>query len=463
MCPGASTDGFDGHRLAQTLQTLGALTQAARVTVALSGGADSAALLGALVECCARQSQWSVRALHIHHGLSGSDALADAAAQIARVLGVTLKVARVQMSSAPGLSVEAEARRVRYDAFRAAVSPGEVLLTAHHQEDQAETLLLQLLRGAGVTGLSAMPAVAMLGHGQLWRPLLAVPAAQLTAYADLRGLPYVSDPMNADLRFDRAYLRRVLWPTLTARWPQAARTLGRSATHLASAQRLLDESSVAQLEGLQRAGVLQVAALQRLSAERRAEVLRYWLRAKGLALPPTASLLAIERGVLGARPDGTPRVVWPGVEVRRFAGGLYASAPLADLPWTTAVPLVPGRLDLGSLGALEIGVRAGVGLEAGRFTLRRRQGGERLAVTPTGATRPVKDWLREAGIPPWARARAVLCYDRDTLLGVITPRVAWWAVSAQPVIEETGLCIAWLDPPAVLFGVSFIEPERAFR
>jgi len=151
MCPGASTDGFDGHRLAQTLQTLGALTQAARVTVALSGGADSAALLGALVECCARQSQWSVRALHIHHGLSGSDALADAAAQIARVLGVTLEVTRVQMSSAPGLSVEAEARRVRYDAFRAAVSPGEVLLTAHHQEDQAETLLLQLLRGAGVT------------------------------------------------------------------------------------------------------------------------------------------------------------------------------------------------------------------------------------------------------------------------------------------------------------------------
>ena len=160
MCPGSSTDGFDSHRLAQSLHALGALPASARVTVALSGGADSAALLAALIECCTRSSQRAVRALHIHHGLSGSDALADAAAQIARVLGVSLEVARVQMSSAPGLSVEAEARRVRYDAFRAALSPGEVLLTAHHQEDQAETLLLQLLRGAGVTGLSAMPAVA---------------------------------------------------------------------------------------------------------------------------------------------------------------------------------------------------------------------------------------------------------------------------------------------------------------
>ncbi len=460
MCPGSSAEGFGGSVLSKYMDELGGLPAGARVAIALSGGADSAALLAATVEWSQRFASVALRALHIHHGFSGSDALAAAAAQVALVCHVPMDLIRVQLSDAPGLSVEAEARRVRYEALGRALVAGEVLLMAHHQEDQAETLLLQLLRGAGVTGLAAMPAVAALGAGQLWRPLLAVPAQLLKAYASTQRLPYRLDPMNEDPRFDRSYLRQSVWPRLIARWPQAARTLSRSAGHAAAAQRLLDEASVTRCGEAERAGVLAISALQALSSEARRELIRYWLRVKGLGVPPTASLLAMERCVLAARVDGTPWVRWPGVEVRRYAGGLYASAPLPELPWVHGVALTAGRVDLGGLGALEITLRTPA---MGPLTLRRRQGGERLCRVHGGPTRPLKDWLREAGIPPWTRTRAVLCYHEEQLLGVITPAAVWWAASAAAVLEETGLRIVWLNPPSVLFGVSSIETAIAFR
>ena len=303
--------------------------------VALSGGADSVALLAAAAELAAAPiamlgPRLSLRAIYVDHGLTAAAPLAAAAAAAAARLAVPLTTLSIEVPTGRGESVEAAARTARYAALAAALAPGECLLTAHHREDQAETLLLQLMRGAGLPGLAAMPAVARLGPGWLLRPLLDVPRAALRAYAEARGLPWHEDPMNADPRYDRAYLRTTLWPLLEARWPAAATTLARSAGHLAAAQRLLDEVSADYVKSLERGPALSVAGLKPLSPDRRAEVLRYWLRSRRLPVPPARRLALLADEVLAARRDGAPKLRLagrraqalrrPAVRVRAAAG-----------------------------------------------------------------------------------------------------------------------------------------------
>lgn len=255
-----------------------------------------------------------------------------------------------QAQAQPGESPEAAARAARYRALVDAVPKGGVLLTAHHQDDQAETLLLQLVRGAGPKGLAAMSERALLGDVPLLRPLLDVSRAALLDYAEQHRLRWQEDPSNASTEYNRNFMRHEILPRVRMRWPAAGATLARAARHQAEAAGLLDYLAVVDAQSA--AGnaplSLSVAALLRLTAPRRANLLRYWLRQRRAPLPSTAVLARIEADVLHAAADAQPRVHWGGINLRRYRDALYLDDVLEEgdpgrcLDWSLdqSLPLV---------------------------------------------------------------------------------------------------------------------------
>jgi tRNA(Ile)-lysidine synthase len=414
----------------------------ARLCVALSGGVDSVALLAACVDLKAMYPALSLRALHVHHGLQPvADDWQSRCEALCERLGVPLDVLQLRLAPRRGASVEAEARDARYAALAARLSPGEALLTAHHEDDQLETVLLQLMRGAGVAGLAAMPAAAPLGYGLHLRPLLGVSRPAIEGYARARGLEWVEDPMNASLRFDRGYLRAQIAPAIRARWPAAGRTVARSAGHLAEAQGLLDELAALDAAGALEGECLLASALQALPRARQANLLRWWLRGRGLGAPSSARLSSILEEVLPARVDATPVVTWAKGEVRRYRGRLYSMKPLGPPPppgWER--PMRPGeRIELPcGLGVVWLEPRTGPGLSFGSLqgplSIRFRQGGERLLPLGRGNRHGLGELCRESGVAPWLRARLPLLASGARLLavgelwvdqGVVDPRAGW--------------------------------------
>ena len=394
--------------------------------VALSGGADSSALLVALTHL--RRRGLTVRAVHIDHGLHPQARRWSAhCRRLARELGVALSVRRIRVPRRRGESLEAAARAARYAALAALLRPAEVLLTAHQQDDQLETLLLQLLRGAGVAGLAAMPAVAAFAQGLQVRPLLAVPAEALRAYLRAQRIAWVEDDSNADERFDRNYLRRRVLPALRARWPAAARTVARSARHLAEAQQLLDALGAADLAGAAVGAALSARMLRRLPSARRGNALRCWITRAGWPAPPAAQLAEIGGALLDARADTQPQVLCGALCVRREAQLLHLlpAAPAATLTgapelawrWRRQPRLTwPGggvlSLESDPHGPLDLAALAGV------LRVRARGGGERLQPRPGGPRRLLKGLLQEARVPVQERARLPLIFSGARLVAV---------------------------------------------
>ena len=417
----------------------------ARLCVAFSGGVDSTVLLHACRAIRDVHGDLSLRALHVHHGLQPAAAAWPAhCAAFCTELAVPFAILELALVPAPGASVEAAAREARYRALGSALGSGEALLTAHHEDDQLETVLLQLFRGAGVAGLAAMPAAAALGGGWLLRPLLALGRADIEDYARRAGLPRIDDPANASTRFDRGLLRRDIVPSLRARWPSLSRTVARSARHAAAAQGLLDELAALDAEGAVDGARLAVARLQALSRARQANLLRWWLRRAGLSLPSEARLASIQDDLLTARPDAQPVVTWEGGEVRRHRGWLHAMRPLAEVatgPWV----LEPGRqLEIPGVGSVELLPAVGAGiraeLQAGAFEVCLQRGGERLRVQGAGIEKSVARLLRESGTPPWLRQRVPLVYGDGRLLAV---GGQWIAAEAAAGPGQDGFRVGW--------------------
>ena len=289
----------------------GALPAATGFAVAFSGGRDSTVLLHAL----AGRVQ-PLRALHVEHGLhpQASD-WADHCRAVAQSLGLPCEVLRLD-EAPPSGNQEAWARERRYAALGAALGEEECLLTAHHAQDQAETLLLNLLRGSGPRGLAAMPARRRLPGGQyLARPLLAIFPEQLADYAARHGLAWVEDPANQDRRFDRNFLRHEILPRLRERQPGAVAALARSAGF--AAELVAGDDLAEDLAALADGAQIDVAGLRALPECRRNRVFFAWLRAQGLPLPRRRMLAEIWRQMLDARRDSQPVVAWPGAELSR--------------------------------------------------------------------------------------------------------------------------------------------------
>ena len=396
--------------------------QAPRCWVAYSGGLDSHVLLHAL--CGMRDAlPMPLRAVHVHHGLQpAADAWAEHCQAVCDALAVPLTQEAVRVPATQAESLEEAARDARYDVFRRCLTGGGVLLTAHHRDDQIETVLQRLFRGSGPKGLAGMAAVRPLGAGHVARPLLEVPREQLEVYAREHRLDWVEDPSNADRRHDRNYLRHEILPRVRERWPGVDSAIARSANHCREAADELDELARADLASAAEGEWLRVDALSELDAGRRAHAVRLWLRDCGLRPPNEARLRAGLVALLSADRDRRPELVWPEGLVRRYRGRLHAAPPSGERPaprstmWDLGEPLtVPGS------GVLWC-ERGEGGLDASLATrgveVRFRQGGERCIPQGSPHHRPVKQLLQEAGIPPWQRAVIPLLYVDGQLAAI---------------------------------------------
>ncbi len=383
-----------------------------RYRVALSGGADSSALLHGLSRL---DLPAPLDALHLDHGLhSASARWADHCQDLCARLDVPLRVIPLRLQPHPGESLEARARAARRAALAGAMHPGDLLLMAHHREDQAETLLLALLRGAGPTGLAAMPELTPFGPGWLGRPLLEEGRRDLRAHLRRAGIPWIEDPSNADTAFDRNFLRQRVLPRLRARWPGLDRTLGRGARLCAEAEDLAQRQAGAALARCRGRHGLAIRPLITLDPPLAHAVLRRWIREQGLPRPDLAHLERIRREVLGAAPDRHPLVAWPGAEARRHRGELLVLPPLPPRPTDLDWPA----------GARELALPPGLG----RLRLRRpppgplrvRFGVEGLRCRPQGRPhrRRLKQIFQEAGIPAWLRPYLPLVFAGETLLSL---------------------------------------------
>lgn len=411
------TQPFSVHYLKSQLALL---PQPRQWWLGLSGGLDSVVLLHAL-----SQLAIPLKPLHIHHGLqANANAWADFCNQLCQtILGQTCQIHPLALTLKPGDSVEAVARTARYQAFASHLQAGDVLLTAHHQDDQAETVLLQLLRGAGVRGLAAMPSCQRLGSGWLARPLLGVSRQALAAYSTQHHLAWVEDDSNTQERFARNYLRHQIMPRLGQRWPQLSQVIARSAHHAAEAAALLDELAQQDLLALRTSAGLSVIQLQALSPARRRNALRYWIRSQGFPPPDQVHLQRIESELLPAGIDRNPLVAWQGVECRRYRGNLYLQAPLPaynpqfTAEWPLAQPLlIPG---IGTLSAtLRPSDPSQPGLQAAytQLTVKLRHGGE--SYQWKGYHWPLKKCWQHWGVPPWLRGRLPLLYADSQLAAV---------------------------------------------
>lgn len=419
--------------------------------IGYSGGCDSSVLLHALHDWASGR-QARVQAVHVNHQLHPRAAeWAEFCAQQCARCGIPLRIIEVDARPLNGKSPEAWARQLRYNACRALLGAGDCFLTAHHQDDQAETVLLQLLRGGGVRGLAAMPERAPLGDGWHLRPFLSCPRADLIEYAQAQGLQWLDDPSNADTGYDRNYLRHEIMPRLHQRWPAVDQVMARAARWQAEAAALMDEMAAADLEHARgpRPQCLSVAALCDLSPLRCAQVLRVWLKSLALPVPHAAHLAQISRDLLHARRDGQGCVRWPGAEVRRHRDLLYAAqhAPAGDddlestrdYPWDPARPL---QLPWGRLSAHKT---KGVGLAARWVTqqglhVRRRRGGEVCRPAWRNHRQSLKKLLQEAGVPPWQRERLPLIYCSEKLAAVAD---LWVCHPWQAAADEAGWVFRW--------------------
>ena len=395
------------------------------VCVAFSGGADSTALLAALAQL--KRPPLRLRALHVDHRLHPhSSSWAAHCRRVARALGVPLRVRTAKVARARGESLEAAARAARYGLLATALAPHEALLTAHHQDDQLETVLLQLLRGAGVAGIAAMPALAAFARGRLVRPLLPWSRAELSAWVRSQGLEWIEDPGNSELRLDRNYLRARVLPLIRERWPAAAATVARAARHAAEAQRLLDAVGAADAARASFGAMLSAQRLRTLPPERRRNALRFWITAAGHLAPPASRLEEIAGPLLQARADAQPYVRWEGALLQRQSDLLsLRAAPgstsrLEELSWpwrrrrTCALPGSGGKL------TLKRDARGPLDLDAlpAMLTIRARRGGERLRPVRAGPRRALKSLLQEARVPVAERARLPLIFAAETLIAV---------------------------------------------
>lgn len=392
--------------------------QASGWCVALSGGLDSSVLLHLLHSYLQQNPGPRLRAVHIQHGLQqAAQDWPEHCRQFCQQLGVELQVLEVQVAA--GASLEQAARDARYQAFRQNLGTNEVLMLGQHADDQAETLLLRLLRGAGVCGLQAMPLQRQLGHGSLLRPLLGISRQHLLEYAIAHDLHWIEDPTNQQDDFDRNYLRNQVMPLLKQRWPSVLSVFGRTCQQMRSSNELLADLARLDLQpALAKSEpswltipVLHLEPLLCLRRDRQINALRFWLADK--------TLLPDERHWAGwddlcrAGADAQPQWQLHGGVLLRSAGLLYWLAQ----DWLQQPPPVSGLLAEGKQQLPGNGSLLLIGTKGQKLHLRYRQGGEQIRMAKRGR-RDLKRLLQELRLPWFVRARLPLLFDGDQLVAV---------------------------------------------
>ena len=411
-----------------------------KLVLGYSGGLDSRVLLQVLHELKNRYlAEYELVAIHVNHGLQkGANEWQLHCQHIAETLDIGFFSQTVQIDIETSASIEELARNARYEVFTRYLKKGDVLCLAHHQEDQAETFLLRLLRGSGSFGLSSMQASSHREDNIILRPMLNISKKLLKAYAEEHNLQWIEDPSNLDLDIDRNYLRHRIMPLLEQRWENISQRFSRSAELNAEATKLLDVLAVQDLAPvcknienppLTKKQVLDISGLKNLEYERCMNVIRYWLRSLDLPLPSRVKLKQINNEILRAADDGEPCVNWAGVEIRRFRNHLYAMEPLPAIDgkkiasWDLQKPfkLANGLGELSST-VVDSTVEDSAGLrkaESGEnISVRYRQGGERCKPAGRSGSQTLKKLFQEYNIPPWERHLTPLIYYNDQLVAV---------------------------------------------
>lgn len=437
------------HVLSQPSSSLPFKPQKITVAVAYSGGLDSLALLLLMQDYVRRHStngmQYAAKyaikllAFHIHHGLSShADEWLMHSQHVCEQLGITFDQQKITLGQKNKSGIEEAARVGRYAALGALCQRHDVslLLTAHHQDDQAETVLLQLLRGSGVAGLSGMDALNrapnLLQHVELFmaRPLLALSRAQLEGFIAHQEISYVQDESNNDPRFARNALRHQVMPSVASYFPGFQERLVRTAQHAQSAQRLLDELAQQDLQICQSDACLDIKQLLQLSAvnsiDRIDNLLRYWLGLHGWRMPSTAWLAEMRSQLLEAKEDAQICITHPDGQIRRYRNRIFLTAR-HDLELTESVPSLAFRwhgeaqIAFAEYGGVlhfdeaEMGVDV-TWLRNQNLSIAYRQGGERLKLAWNRPGKSLKHHYQALGIPPWMRSRLPIVYSEGRLL-----------------------------------------------
>jgi len=427
------------------------LRPGSHLVLALSGGVDSVTLLAVLAEL-APSMRFSLRAVHVNHGISpNAEAWAEFCLRICTQFGVPLHSESVDIGPHRSLGLEAAARRVRYDVL--ARQDADFIVLAQHRDDQAETLLLQLLRGAGVAGLAAMPERRALpgSRAVVLRPLLGTSRASIEQFARDRGLSWIDDESNADVARQRNFLRHEVMPLLKKRFPAADRTIARAAAHLAESRTLLDALAVLDLGPADRRQGIALSILRALGPARAINVIRFLCADLRLPSPGTAQLEELWRQFNAAAEDANPLIALDGWELRRYRGRLYIERrpyPVDGVFSETwhGEPVLPL---LALRGILRFKPEEGRGLSVEKLrgagvSVRLRRGGERLQPECRRPRRTLKNLFQDRGIPPWRRDRHPLIYCGDALVSV--PEVGddcdWQAARGEP-----GLIVSWEPLP----------------
>ncbi len=419
---------------------------ARRLLVAYSGGLDSTCLLQAAIQV-AQADALPLRVCHINHGIQAqSDAWQTHCERVCAAAGVPLICKRVELAADASEEV---ARRARYEVFAELLEADECLLMGHHLDDQLETLLLRLLRGAGSAGLRGMPRQRALGAGQLLRPWLSLKRSALLQYAEQEALDWVEDVSNAGTAYDRNFCRNEIFPRIEQRWPAYRESWSKSQQLLAESAELVTELASADLQLLlDSSGGIDCVQLLQLSPARQRNVLRHWLSELGLSAPGWQLLRQIQEEFIVAPGDNSGVLDLGNFYLQRFQQQLFAlrSSPLeegqAAIEWNAQQQ---GQLLLPGNGQLSMHARTGSGLRSAcsaQLQVRYREGGESLRL-PDRPDKSLKKLFQEQRIPPWLRERTPLIYVDGRLacvpgLGVATEFTA--------VADEAGCEIAWRKP-----------------
>lgn len=416
-----------------------AAVPAAPLALAFSGGPDSTALLHALAQLSEARRR-GLRALHVDHGLHADSARwARHCQAFCAGLDVACEVLCVNVERNRGMGLEAAAREARHAALAAHLRDGEWLLFGHHRDDQVETVLLKLLRGAGPEGLGGMRALRPFGRGQLWRPVLELSRAQLRHHVQAHQLACIDDPSNADIGLARNHLRHEILPRLLHHWPQAAESILHSAALSRAAAEALRSQWQAAFDTLHDPvnGSLDARGWLALMPALREPLLDYWLHARGLGAPTTAQRRQIEQQCQ-ARAGQLPCIRWPGAELHIWKERLWALPPQSPMPagWQRDWHGEPLTLPDGGALALDVdGARLGEPLR-----VRLRRGGERIRPAGDPHTRELRDLFQQAQLPPWQRQACPLLYAGEELVAVAD---RWANARGAAIFAQAGARPRW--------------------
>lgn len=367
------------------------------VWIALSGGLDSRVLL----DVCHRiraDTSLEFHVIHVHHGLNlQADTWVKQCEVFCQGYGFDFQVAYIKLDVSSKVSLEEAARDARYQVFSGLMQPGDLLLTAHHQNDQAETLLLQLARGSGLKGLAAMPTIKTFAAGVHGRPLLAYSRQELLDYAKTHQLMWVEDDSNANCEYTRNFIRHEVIPILKSRWPTIENSLARTAAHCAEAQALLQEVAQEKLEAVRGSvqGTLSSSKLLAHSAAWQRLLLREWIGSHGFSMPDTNKMASIQTSVLSSAWDKNPCVRWGEISVRRHRDNLH---------------LVPDEKIVCVVGQ-------GLSVPFEGLTLRNRVLGETVEIVNRGRV-SLKNLFQEWQVPAWERGSLPLLFCGEKLIQV---------------------------------------------